>query len=159
MAYMENAVKPPAPAAELLRAELDRLDPQQADYAPRAVNALLAAAGAAGATDVHLQPGGLGLELKFRIVGVLQPVATLSAQVAGNVVARLKVLAGLLTYHSDRPQEGRIRVPVGQASRLPSGHAEMRVCTYPTLHGERAMVRLFGGAGQYEHLDDLGLAC
>ena len=33
----------------------------------------------------------------------------------------------------------------------------MRVCTYPTLHGERAVVRLFGGAGQYQHLDDLGL--
>jgi type II secretory ATPase GspE/PulE/Tfp pilus assembly ATPase PilB-like protein len=140
------------------------LDPDQPDYAPRAVDALLAAAHAAGATDVHLQPSAAGLELKFRVDGVLLPVATLPARVAGNVVARLKVLAGLLTYHSDRPQEGRIRLPVGQASdRAGVGQAsslssvEMRVCTYPTLHGERAVVRLFGGDGHYQHLDDLGL--
>jgi type II secretory ATPase GspE/PulE/Tfp pilus assembly ATPase PilB-like protein len=65
------------------------------------------------------------------------------------VTARLKVLAGLLTYHTDRPQEGRIR--------LPQDDVEMRVCTYPTLHGERAVVRLFGGAQRYQRLDDLGL--
>ena len=70
--------------------------------------------------------------------GVLLPVATFPASLAGNVVARLKVLAGLLTYHTDRPQEGRIR--------LPQDDVEMRVCTYPTLHGERAVVRLFGGS-------------
>ena len=61
----------------------------------------------------------------------------------------MKVLAGLLTYQTDRPQEGRIR--------LPQDDVEMRVCTYPTLHGERAVVRLFGGAKHYQHLDDLGL--
>jgi len=33
----------------------------------------------------------------------------------------------------------------------------MRVCTYPTLHGERAVVRLFGGTARYQTLDDLGL--
>jgi type II secretory ATPase GspE/PulE/Tfp pilus assembly ATPase PilB-like protein len=89
------------------------------------------------------------LELKFRTDGVLLPVALLPAAVAGNIIARLKVLAGLLTYHTDRPQEGRIR--------LPQGDVEMRVCTYPTLYGERAVVRLFGGAQRYQRLDDLGL--
>ncbi len=147
---------------DVLDAAFGKLDPDGADYAPRAVDALLAAAGDAGATDIHLQPGAMGLEVKFRVDGVLLPVATLPASVGGNVVARLKVLAGLLTYHSDRPQEGRIRLPVGQASSLPGQvaglpHGEMRVCTYPTLHGERAVVRLFGGAGQYRYLDDLGL--
>ena len=33
----------------------------------------------------------------------------------------------------------------------------MRVSTFPTLHGERAVVRLFGGSGRYQRLDDLGL--
>ncbi len=113
------------------------------------MDALLAVARTAGATDIHLQPTGANLELKFRVDGVLLPVATFPASLAGNVVARLKVLAGLLTYHTDRPQEGRIR--------LPQDDVEMRVCTYPTLHGERAVVRLFGGAKRYQHLDDLGL--
>ena len=33
----------------------------------------------------------------------------------------------------------------------------MRVCTFPTLHGERTVVRLFGGTQRYQRLDDLGL--
>ena len=80
--------------------------------------------------------------------GVLQSVTGLPAALASNVVARLKVLAELLTYRTDVPQEGRIRG---------SGDVEMRVSTFPTLHGEKAVVRFFGGLGQYRYLDDLGL--
>jgi general secretion pathway protein E len=109
----------------------------------------LSVAQTVGATDIHLQPSGKRLDVKFRVDGMLLPVATFPAAIAANVVARLKVLAGLLTYHTDRPQEGRIR--------LPQDDVEMRVCTYPTLHGERAVVRLFGGAKRFQHLDDLGL--
>ena len=137
------------PIGDFLADALRKLDSSDPDYATRGVDALLAAARAAGATDVHLQPNAAGLTLKFRVDGVLLSVAAFPAAVAGNVVARLKVLAGLLTYHTDRPQEGRIR--------LPQDDVEMRVCTYPTLHGERAVVRLFGGAERYQHLDDLGL--
>ena len=54
--------------------------------------------------------------------------------------SRLKVLAELLTYRTDVPQEGRIR---RRDERRRS--VEMRVSTFPTLHGERAVVRLFAG--------------
>jgi type II secretory ATPase GspE/PulE/Tfp pilus assembly ATPase PilB-like protein len=65
------------------------------------------------------------------------------------MVARLKVLAELLTYRTDVPQEGRIRgVP---------GDVEMRVSTFPTLFGEKAVVRMFAGPGRFLRLDDLGL--
>jgi type II secretory ATPase GspE/PulE/Tfp pilus assembly ATPase PilB-like protein len=33
----------------------------------------------------------------------------------------------------------------------------MRVSTFPTLHGEKAVVRFFGGCGQYRYLSDLGM--
>jgi len=132
-----------------LREQLARLDPAAPEYASTSIDALLAAACAAGASDVHLQPVNDGLELKFRVDGVLTPVMVFPAQVSGNLTARLKVLAGLLTYHTDRPQEGRLR--------LPRDEGEMRVCTFPTLHGERTVVRLFGGARRYQYLDDLGL--
>jgi type II secretory ATPase GspE/PulE/Tfp pilus assembly ATPase PilB-like protein len=132
-----------------LREELAGLDPAAPEYAPRSIEAVLAAAHAAGASDIHLQPTCSGLEVKFRVDGVLAPVAMFPASLAGNVIARLKVLSGLLTYHTDRPQEGRIR--------LPGEEGEMRVCTFPTLGGERAVVRLFGGTRRYQHLADLGL--
>jgi type II secretory ATPase GspE/PulE/Tfp pilus assembly ATPase PilB-like protein len=137
------------PTADGLSRELAGLDPADPEYATRSVDAALAAARAAGASDVHFQPTGEGLELKFRLDGVLLPVACFPRRWAANVIARLKVLSGLLTYHTDRPQEGRIR--------LPQEDVEMRVCTFPTLHGERTVVRLFGGTQRYQRLDDLGL--
>lgn len=57
-----------------------------------------------------MQPTAEGLEVKFRIDGVLQAAAVLPPAVAANVIARLKVLAELLTYRTDVPQEGRVRV-------------------------------------------------
>jgi type II secretory ATPase GspE/PulE/Tfp pilus assembly ATPase PilB-like protein len=128
---------------------LENLDPADPQYATRIVDAILAEGRASGASDLHLQPTSQGLELKYRLNGVLAPAAVFSAKMGPNIIARLKVKAELLTYHTDRPQEGRIRGP--------ETDVEMRVSTFPTLHGERAVVRFFGGAGLYQRLDDLGL--
>lgn len=131
------------------RARASEIDPGGPRYATEAVDALLAEARAGGASDVHLQPSREGLDVLWRVDGVLHPVARLPGRVAPNVVARLKVLADLLTYRADVPQEGRIR-------GLP-GEVEMRVSTFPTLFGEKAVVRLFAASGALERLDDLGL--
>lgn len=133
---------------------LDRLfhdsDPGAERYATQLIDALLDAAQSAGASDVHLQPTETGLAVAWRIDGVLQPLGAVPGLAKPNVVARLKVVADLLTYRSDLPQEGRIRAR--------SGGIEMRVSTFPTLHGERAVVRLFAPTGsELLHLPDLAL--
>lgn len=132
-----------------LRANLAALQPKHPQYATEAVDLILAEARERGASDVHLQPGDEGMAIRWRIDGVLRHVATLPTSIAANLVARLKVLANLLTYRSDTPQEGRIR-------SIP-GAVELRVSTFPTLHGEKAVVRLFAGSGRYETLDEVGL--
>ena len=137
------------PSSYPLADELAAFDPADPQYATRVVDRILQAARESDASDLHLQPGGDGLQLKFRIDGVLLPVARFPIAVAPNIVARLKVLAELLTYQTDRPQEGRIRTP--------GTDVEMRVSTFPTLHGERAVVRLFGASERFERLDDLGV--
>jgi type II secretory ATPase GspE/PulE/Tfp pilus assembly ATPase PilB-like protein len=132
-----------------LAAPFAGFDPADPQYASHIVETMLAEASAAGASDLHLQPGLDGLEIKYRLDGVLAPVAVFPAALSANIVSRLKILAELLTYHTDRPQEGRIR--------RPETDVEMRVSTYPTLHGERAVVRFFGGGSRYQRLGDLGL--
>jgi general secretion pathway protein E len=135
--------------SQRLSAALAQLDPVNPRYASDVVEKALAEAQSAGASDVHFQPGGDGLELRWRVDGVLQPVALLPAKVAPNVVARLKVLSELLTYRTDVPQEGRIKAVAGDV--------EMRVSTFPTLFGEKAVVRMFAGPGRFLRLLDLGL--
>jgi type II secretory ATPase GspE/PulE/Tfp pilus assembly ATPase PilB-like protein len=113
------------------------------------VDALLAGALGAGASDVHLQPTAGGLDVRWRMDGVLLPLGHFPRGKTSDVVTRLKVMAELLTYRNDVPQEGRIRQ---------SGHeVEMRVSTFPTLHGERAVIRLFASEGRFLYLEDLGL--
>ena len=113
-----------------------------------------------GASDIHWQPGGDGFDVRFRLDGVLQTVATLPKHIGPNVVGRLKVLADLLTYRTDCPQEGRLRTAADAAEQSQgqdNDAVEMRVSTFPTLYGERAVVRLFGAARSLQRLDDLGL--
>src|ERR1017187_547160 len=136
-------------SADNLSEAVAKLDPADPRYATEVVERVLAAARAAGVSDVHFQPGALGLDLTWRIDGVLLKVASMPVRVAPNIVARLKVLSELLTYRTDIPQEGRIRgVP---------GEVEMRVSTFPTLFGEKAVVRLFAGPGLFLRLAALGL--
>ena len=118
------------------------------EYAVQFVDLLLDCGIHSDASDLHLQPTPQGIELRWRIDGVLQHVGTFPSTSDSGVVARLKILADLLTYHTDSPQEGRIRA--GTVDK------EMRVSTFPTIHGERAVVRIFGGGTQLQNLADLG---
>lgn len=129
--------------------QLAALDPADAQYAVRAVDALIKYGRANRASDLHLQPSADRLNIRARIDGVLQPVAEIPAKVSANCIARLKVLAGLLTYRTDVPQEGRIRGGPGEL--------ELRVSTFPTIHGEKAVVRFFSGASNLQELDTLGM--
>jgi type II secretory ATPase GspE/PulE/Tfp pilus assembly ATPase PilB-like protein len=128
---------------------LDGLEPGHPRYAIEAVDRLLTAARHVGASDLHLDPTPEGLSVRWRLDGVLQNAATVPLSVAPNVVSRIKVLADLLTYRNDVPQEGRIRTE--------PGGPETRVSTMPTLHGERAVIRLFAPGDRYRRIDDLGL--
>ena len=119
------------------------------EYVSQLVDAVLTAARNAGASDVHLLPGEDGLAMSWRVDGVLHHIDVLPRNIAANIVARLKVLSQLLTYQSDVPQEGRIHHS--------DGDAETRVSTFPTIFGEKCVVRLFAGSNRFRYVNDLGL--
>ncbi|HUV39116.1 MAG TPA: GspE/PulE family protein [Planctomycetota bacterium] len=111
---------------------------------------LLTTARARAASDLHLEPTGDAFTVRLRLDGVLHDVETLPPDLGRSVVARLKLLADLLTYRSDVPQEGRVREEDAH------GPGDLRVSTYPTIHGERLVVRFFDRAlGTFE-LENLG---
>ena len=103
------------------------------------VDDLLAKAVECGASDIHFEPTSAELAIKFRLDGVLSTVERLPGTISDNVIARLKVLGGLLTYRNDIPQEGRIEISKNQGD----GIMDQRLAVFPTIHGQRAVVRLF----------------
>jgi len=107
-----------------------------------------------GASDVHFEPTGSELVVKFRLDGVLGTVEKLPKSLSDNVIARLKVLGGLLTYRNDIPQEGRIEIDKSQDDRV----IDQRLAIFPTIHGQRAVVRLFYSNIELTELEQLGFS-
>lgn len=133
----------PADAFVALTARAANPDPA---LATDLVSTVLRLARDAAASDVHIDPGADALVVRWRLDGVLQHLVQMPKGVSTNVIARLKVLAGLLTYETALPQEGRLW---DDALRV-----EVRVSTFPTLYGERAVLRLLGASR--ESLDSPG---
>lgn len=121
----------------------------KAPSAPEQVQALVNRAEAAGVSDIHLQRIGQGASIAFRLDGVMRPIGTLEEALAERVFGRIKYLARLKTYQDSLPQDGRInRDDVGS-------QRDIRVSTYPTVTGEKIVLRLFDQRDDVS-LDQLG---
>lgn len=126
--------------------DLSQLPPK---FVSEWVDQLLSAAVESQVSDVHLTPTETALQVHWRDNGILAPVISMPKLLAPNIIARLKVLSELLTYQSEVPQEGRLR--------WSAAAVEIRFSTFPTIYGERGVLRLFIGSRQFRYLQDLGL--
>lgn len=105
--------------------------------APQIVEDLIHQAEAAAASDIHLQMEAEGAVVSFRLDGLMAPVTKFSSDIAERVFGRIKFLARLKTYQESMPQDGRID------QRVVNGRSDIRVATYPTVSGEKIVLRLF----------------
>jgi general secretion pathway protein E len=117
------------------------------------VDDLLDAAVVRRASDIHVEPFADGYEVRLRIDGLLQTISRHDEQTGRSIVARLMVMAQLLTYRQDIPQEGRLTTTV----RSVTDPLDMRLAIIPTVNGLRAAVRLPAELTQPRTLDDLQL--
>jgi type II secretory ATPase GspE/PulE/Tfp pilus assembly ATPase PilB-like protein len=106
---------------------------------------------AAGASDIHLQMHGSTARVSFRLDGLMTQPDELSAEVADRVFGRIKYLARLKTYQDSMPQDGRIDHDAVKARQ------DIRVATYPTVTGEKIVLRLFNTTA-VKGLRELGFA-
>jgi general secretion pathway protein E len=124
-------------AGEVDEADVERLRDLSSD-APvvRAVNALIARAVEALASDIHIEPTDDSLKIRLRIDGALTDEESLPAHLKAAFVSRIKVMAGLNIAERRLPQDGRLRLAV-------RGHEiDLRVATSPTIHGESVVLRI-----------------
>lgn len=103
------------------------------------------------ASDIHVEPGGQQFRIQFREDGLLREYAQMPRGVGTSVVARLMVMAELLTYRQDIPQEGRLTFAAADHK------IAMRLSIMPTTQGLRAVVRLPAELSQPRGLESLGL--
>lgn len=122
----------------------------------RTVNATLFDALQDGASDVHLLRTAAGLQVRYRVDGVLGHAASVEGRdMAEQMISRLKVLSDLDIAERRVPQDGKFQV------RFENRTVDIRVSIMPTLHGEAAVLRLLDtrtvlARGHILRLDDLG---
>jgi general secretion pathway protein E len=114
------------------------------------VNTILLDAINAKASDVHIEPWENTLVVRIRLNGVLTELVHLPLELMEKISGRFKVMANLITYQSDLPQEGH-------ASAGPElGGVELRISCFPTTRGEKIVVRLFDPSNRSFDMASLG---
>ena len=117
---------------------------------PRLVDSVIVDAVQAGASDIHIEPWESSLVVRVRLSGVLSELVHLPLDFLEKISGRLKVMANLIAYQTDLPQEGR-------ASTFPeAGNVELRVSTFPTVRGEKIVIRIFDPKNRSFDLGSLG---
>ena len=128
--------EPASVVVDVAGPQLDLQDQSTQRSATSIVDRILARGVSDRASDIHLEPTKHSLRVRFRIDGMLHEVADLLPALAPAVVARLKVLGNMDIAIHRNPQDGRFSATVNGRS------LDVRVATYPTIWGEKAVLRL-----------------
>ena len=118
----------------------------------RFVNAIIEQAARAGASDLHIEPEEATFRIRIRVDGRLQEVSSQAKGIYASVASRIKVMASLDIAERRLPQDGRIRVHVAEREY------DLRVSTFPTIHGENVVLRLLDLSSPLRGLAELGIA-
>lgn len=116
-----------------------------------AVDYLLKKALDLGASDVHLQPERGRLLVRYRIDGVMHDVGQYSPDIIPNIIARLKLAAGMHIDERREPQDGRLDMEYGTRK------LSARMSCLPMLNGEKIVMRLLDPVGAKVELEKLGM--
>ncbi len=114
------------------------------------VNCVVQDSVAAGASDIHLEPWENSIVVRIRLLGVLTELVHLPLDLMEKVSARLKVMANLITYVTELPQEGHVPA----APEL--NGVELRLSFFPTVRGEKIVIRIFDPRNRSFDLATLG---
>jgi type IV pilus assembly protein PilB len=126
---------------------------ESADDAPviKLVNSIIAEAVEEGASDIHFEPEGRDMRVRFRIDGVLGEVTTIPRRMVAGVISRVKIMGQLNIAERRLPQDGRIGLTV-------DGHpVDVRIVTLPTNLGEGVIMRILDKEQVLLTLDTLGM--
>ncbi len=104
-----------------------------------------------GASDIHIEPTEDGLNIRYRIDGVLFGASQPPKSVESALISRIKVLSNMDIAETRAPQDG------GFSAQLGSKEIELRVSTCPTIYGENMVLRILDKSKLMVDLEASGL--
>jgi type IV pilus assembly protein PilB len=127
---------------------------ESAEDAPvmKLVNSIIAQAVEEGASDIHFEPEGREMRVRFRVDGVLRESTQIPKRMIAGTISRLKIMANLDIAEKRLPQDGRVSLTV-------EGHAiDTRVVSMPRVDGEGVVMRILDKSQAMIGLGSLGMS-
>jgi type IV pilus assembly protein PilB len=127
---------------------------ESAEDAPimKLVNSIIAQAVEEGASDIHFEPEGREMRVRFRVDGVLRESAQIPKRMIAGTISRVKIMANLDIAEKRLPQDGRVSLTV-------EGHSiDTRVVTMPRVDGEGVVMRILDKSQAMIGLGSLGMS-
>lgn len=118
----------------------------------RLVDAILADSIKMGASDIHFEPEGQFLRLRYRIDGDLVQIRSFHRNYWAAISVRIKIISNMNIAETRMPQDGRI------AFQISGREVDFRVATQPTVHGENIVMRLLDKTKSLVELNKLGFS-
>lgn len=102
------------------------------------------------ASDIHVEPTGEKVRVRFRVDGELHTSIMLPSNVLRALIARVKILSSLRLDEQRKPQDGRF------SATISGRRVDFRVSTFPTRFGEKAVLRILDHTKGISSLEDIG---
>ncbi|MDP3988748.1 MAG: GspE/PulE family protein [bacterium] len=134
--------------------KLDKLkDTEIVEEAPvtKIVAVIIQHATEGNASDVHIEPVGDQVRVRFRVDGVLHTSLFLPFRVHEAIVARIKILTNMKLDEKRKPQDGRF------SARIEKRKVDFRVSTMPSFYGEKVVIRILDREKGVLPLEGLGI--
>lgn len=138
------------PSADISKHKLELITSQPPVI--RLVNELILHAINEGASDIHIEPRREFDDLRYRVDGYLHKVSTIPKNMHLAVVSRLKVMADLDITERRVPQDGRIAI------EMLGRDVDIRMSTFPTIEGEKVVLRVLDKTRSVTNLSSIGLS-
>jgi type IV pilus assembly protein PilB len=117
----------------------------------RLVNVIISRAVTSRASDIHIEPESDRVRVRFRVDGLLQEAMSVPKDLQQSLISRIKVMANMDIAERRVPQDGRLTLIT-----RPNEY-DLRISTYPSLHGENVVMRILDKNATRIELSSLGL--
>lgn len=141
-------------ARDALRREATDLEALSAnEEAPvvRVVQSIITQAMRDRASDIHVEPTGDRVRVRYRIDGALSEVLDLPGSIGPAIVSRVKILGGMNIVERRRPQDGQITM------EIEGRDVDIRVSTTAVVGGEKVVMRVLDKSRPLFKLEQLGM--
>ncbi|MBC8318331.1 MAG: Flp pilus assembly complex ATPase component TadA [Desulfobulbaceae bacterium] len=128
----------------------DTSDSGEESEAVGALNDILLGSVKEEASDIHIEPDGEKLRVRYRVDGLLRKSLEYPVEMHPSLVSRIKIVSQLDIGERRKPQDGRFDIPIS------GKEFDIRVSILPLSCGEKVVMRLLDKSKIQIGLRDLG---